>query len=900
MALTIGTQLGSYEITQLLGKGGMGEVYRARDTRLGRDVAIKSLPEIFASDSERVARFEREAKILATLNHPNVAAIYGFEKTDRTPYLVLELVEGETLAERISRGPIAAKDALQIARQVADALESAHEKGVIHRDLKPANIKITPEGKVKVLDFGLAKAFSSEQPNTQLSQSPTLSIAATNAGVILGTAAYMSPEQAKGSLSVDARSDIFSFGCVLYEMLTGRQVFYGETIPEVLASVLAREPDFARLSPELNPRLHELVQRCLAKDLKKRWHAAGDFRFEIETILTDPRGIEFRARPATRWLTGKVVAVALAALLIGALIAAAVLPANRPATYGELTRFPFVLPDGQSLSGSPAKMVALSPDGKSLIYTANRQLYLRRMAEMQSHRIPGSESASNPVFSPDGQWIAFFQFGDLRKIAISGGASVKLCSISGPPYGLSWVGDTIVLAQGSEGIFAVSENGGKLEQWIKLEPGEVADSPQILPGGKVLVSVTKVPGPDRWDKADVVVFTRGTGHRNVLIQGGAGARYLPTGHLLYTLGSNIMAVRFDLQQLKVIGGPVSLVEGILRIPNFYSSSSGNFDVSTNGTLVYVPSGNGSAVGQRVIAVVTRNGKSDPLRLPPGSYDNLRVSKDGKQLALTTSDDGLNTIWIYELSGTTSLRRLTLEGSNNWPRWSPDGRRLALFSTREGKSGLFLHNSDGTGASENLTTVAPADAQLPWSFDPAGKILVFTTCKNLFDCGIFTIPVEGERKIQTFVDEPLSAQYNATFSPDGRWIAYVSSEGPTRTRHIYVQQFPAGAKYQISREPSEAPAWSPDGKELFYYQTESAKLVTVSIQTLPSFSFGDPVVLPIERMIQATGNPRQYDVLPDGRFLILQTASQAAESHPTQEIHVVLNWFRELQERVPVK
>jgi serine/threonine protein kinase len=334
MALTIGTQIGSYEITQLLGKGGMGEVYRARDNTLGRDVAIKSLPEIFASDSERVARFEREAKILAALNHPHVAAIYGFEKNDRAPFLILELVEGETLAERISRGPIAVKDALQIARQVADALESAHEKGVIHRDLKPANIKITPEGKVKVLDFGLAKAFSSEQSNTQLSQSPTLSIAATNAGVILGTAAYMSPEQAKGSLSVDARSDIFSFGCVLYEMLTGRQVFYGETIPEVLASVLAREPDFTRLSPELNPRLHELVQRCLAKDLKKRWHAAGDLRVEIETILTDPRGVEFRAKVATRWLTGNVVAIALAALLIGALIAAAVLSANRPATYG--------------------------------------------------------------------------------------------------------------------------------------------------------------------------------------------------------------------------------------------------------------------------------------------------------------------------------------------------------------------------------------------------------------------------------------------------------------------------------------------------------------------------------------------------------------------------------------
>jgi serine/threonine-protein kinase len=902
MALEVGQHLGSYEITALLGKGGMGEVYRARDLKLKREVAIKILPEEFSGAGDRVSRFQREAEVLASLNHPNIAAIYDLQEANETRFLVLELVDGEALAERIQRGPIAVAEALKIAHSICEALEAAHEKGIIHRDLKPANIKVTPEGKVKVLDFGLAKAFAPEQSNTPLSQSPTLSIAATNAGVFLGTAAYMSPEQARGSLRVDTRCDIWAFGCVLYEMLTGRQAFDGDSIPEVLASVLAREVDYSRLSPELNPRLRELIRRCLQKDVKKRWQAVGDLRVEIETILADPAAAAFEDRRTTgRWSIWKVAAVALIAAIAGAGIAAALLRIYQPAPAAEVMRFAFILPDGQAFrTEATRQVVAVSPDGKSFVYVAGRQLYLRRMDDNESRPIPAG-NAVLPFFSPDGHWIGFFQDGQLKKIAVTGGAAVPICSVAGQPFGATWYGNTIFFIRGTQGIFAVSEDGGTPEQWLKGEPGEYTDNPQILPGGKsVMFSVTRETGPDRWDKGNIVVVTRATGERKVLIAGG-GARYVSTGHLLYALGSNLMAVRFDVEQLKVVGSPVQVVDGVLRSPSLNGSSTGNFDLSANGTLVYVPKSSGLTVVQRVLTIVDGHGKSDVLRLPPGTYANPRVSPNGKQVAVNTSDDGLFAISIYDLSGTSSLRKLTLEGTNVYPRWSPDSRKLAFSSVKDGKAGIFLQNADGTGSPENLIGAPVGDTYIPWTFDPSGKVFLFTNCKGGNDCGIFMTPVAGERKIQTFADQPQSGQYNAAFRYDGQWVAYVSSEGQSRVRHIFVQQFPSGAKYQISREPSEAPVWSPDGKELFYYQTETSKLVSVRIQTQPAISFSNPVPLPIERMIQDQGSPRDYDIMPDGRFLISQPASQpSAGSRPSSQINVVLNWFSELTQRVPVK
>ena len=477
----------------------MGEVYRATDTRLGRSVAIKALPDLFALDPERVARFEREARLLASLNHANIAGLHGLEPADGKFFLVMELVEGDTLAERIRRGPIPVEEALGYARQMAEALEAAHEKGVIHRDLKPANVKITPEGKIKVLDFGLAKAM---EPGSQagdgrpnVSHSPTLSLNATFAGVILGTAAYMAPEQAKGA-ATDQRSDIFAFGCVLYEMLTGRQVFTGDTVTEVLASVLKSEADLTLLPPHLNPRLTELIRRCLAKDPKRRWHAAADLRVEIETILVDPQGLAVPARAdAPRQpLWKRALPFAATAAVVGT-VSAGVAWNVRPAPGAQVARFAIVLPDGQQLTRLGRHNIAVSPDGQSLVYVANNQLYLRTMGDVEARPIQGTNQDINtPFFSPDGQWIGFYAVPEakLKKIAITGGASVTIGDFTNP-YGAAWgPEDQILLGGGEQGIARVSASGGTPETVIKAEAGEVAHGPQMLPDGNRVMFLRSV------------------------------------------------------------------------------------------------------------------------------------------------------------------------------------------------------------------------------------------------------------------------------------------------------------------------------------------------------------------------------------------------------------------------
>jgi serine/threonine-protein kinase len=903
----INQRLAHYEISSRLGAGGMGEVYRATDTKLGREVAIKVLPELFASDPDRVVRFEREAKLLASLNHPNIAAIYGLEQSGGVLFLVLELVEGETLADRIAHGPIPAAEALQIARQVVEALEAAHEKGVIHRDLKPANIKITPDGKVKVLDFGLAKAFAVEQANAQLSQSPTISTAATGAGIILGTAAYMSPEQAKGNLQVDKRSDIFSFGCVLYDMLAGRQAFQGETVTEVLASVLAREADLTRLPANLNPKVYDLLRRSLEKDLKKRWQAVGDLRVEIESVLADPRGVEIKAPAlAPPWARWKVAAAVLASAVIGAAIAGAAVWSLRPsAVPAKVTRFPFVLPEDQTFTRTGRHLLAISPDGMSVVYVANNQLYLRRMAEMEARPIPGTDQDVNsPFFSPDGQWVGFYSFQDstLKKIAITGGAAVTLCAATNP-FGVSWDGDSIIFGQGANGILVVAANGGKPEVWARPESGEVASSPQILPGGNAaLFTVTKAGNADRWDKANIVVQSRNSGERKVVIQGGGAARYVPTGHIVYALGTNLLALPFDVKRLEVTGGPIPIVEGIARALNpETNTAAAHVDFSTDGTLAYIPSSSlTTGIGQRVLILTDRGGKNEALGLPAGVYDYPRFSPDGKQLAVQTNDDSGGAISIYDLSGKSSLRRLTFQGNSRGSVWSRDGRRVAFGSSQQGKPGIFWQAADGTGVAERLTTAAAGeDVHLPTSWSPDGNTLVFEIPKN-GDWGLWALSAKGERKAEPLVDLPGSLQRNAEFSPDGRWFAYLSNEA--KSEQVYVQPFPpTGAKYQISREHSHAPVWSPNGKELFYYDVDARKLVAVTIQTQPSFSFGVPVPLPFEGMLQQ-GFERQYDVSPDGkRFLVLLPATpDERESRPTQQINIVLNWFEELKQRVPTR
>ena len=506
----IGKKLAHYEITSELGKGGMGEVWRARDTKLGREVAIKTLPEDFAADAGRLARFEREARLLASLNHPNIAAIYGHEVFEGTRFLVLELVEGETLSERLKRGPLSIEESLALARQIAEALEAAHDKGVIHRDLKPANIKITPDGNIKVLDYGLAKALTGDAvAESDLTSSPTLSMQATRYGVILGTAAYMSPEQARGE-AVDKRADIWAFGCVLYEMLTGRTTFDGRTASDVLAGVLRAEPDWNLLPPTLHPRLREVLERCLEKEAKNRWHDIADVRVDLEKLLKDPvapvvEKARVEPRPVLPWVVGTFV-------LTAAVVAMAVWNL-KPSEPKAVTRFVHDLPKDQRLSGVGRMLVAIAPDGSRLVYVANDQLYLRNLDEAVAHPIAGTDETRNPFFSPDGEWIGYWADGQLKKIAVGGGVPVPICEAATPPFDAVWHEDDTIVYSSGESVMRVSADGGTPERLIATDDSILA--PRLLPDGETLLFVlVDEQGPH------IAVQSLASGERKLLHDGG--------------------------------------------------------------------------------------------------------------------------------------------------------------------------------------------------------------------------------------------------------------------------------------------------------------------------------------------------------------------------------------------
>ena len=905
MAFAIGTQLGSLEITGMLGKGGMGEVYRARDIRLKRDVAVKVLPDEFSHDSDRVARFQREAEVLASLNHPNIAGIHGLGEADGSRFLVLELVEGETLAERIERGTLPIDEALRLARSMCEALEAAHEKGVIHRDLKPANVKVTPEGVVKVLDFGLAKAMERAQGSGTLSQSPTLSLAGTQAGMILGTAAYMSPEQAKG-LNTDQRSDIFSFGAVFFEMVTGRQAFQGDSVSEVLASILAREPDLSLMPHGLNPKIYDLLRRALEKNPKRRWHAIGDLRLELETAMAEPlaKPVEApQAAPAPKPLWKRAVPVAAAAVLTAALTIAG-MRYFAPSTPKPLTRFSVTLGENQQFTGTGRATVAISPDGSQMVYVANQRLYHRAMSELEARPIPGTETwqtVLNPVFSPDGRSLAFWAVSDqtLKKIAVSGGASVTLCPVDAP-YGMSWSEAGIVFGQGAKGILRVSENGGKPEVLVSAENDEVAQGPQVLPGGEVVLYAmsTGTSNSDSWDKAKIYVQQLKPGSaRQLLIDGGADARYVSTGHIVYAFGGTLFAVPFDLGRLQVTGGQVPVVEGVRRSAN---TGSAQFSFSNTGSLIYVPGPISiSGVAQITLATLGREGGLERLKLPLKAYAFPRVSPDGKRVAVSTDDAKDSNIWIYDLAGSTAPRQLTLGSANRYPVWSGN-ERVAFQSDREGDLGIFWQKTDGTGTAERLTKPEQGVAHIPDSWSPDGKALAYTAVKGS-EAALWIYALQ-DKKASVFAEKAGALIGRAAFSPDGQWLAYQSSE--TGTNQIFVQPFPStGAKYPLVR--GGHPFWSPDGREI-HYNPAAQQTAFVGITTRPTFSFGEPTIVPLSglRSRNPSTDPRVWDVMPDGKKII-GTADAAADPASSgtpagPQIQAVLNWFEDLKQRMSAK
>ena len=912
MALTLGTRLGVYEIVAQIGEGGMGQVFHARDTKLDRDVAIKILPEAFAHDADRLARFTREAKTLASLNHPNIAGIYGLEENGGVSALVMELVRGDDLSQRIARGAIPLDEALPIAKQIAGALEAAHEQGIIHRDLKPANVMVRPDGTVKVLDFGLAKAFESGGTSAQATVSPTLSIHATQAGVILGTAAYMSPEQAAGK-PLDKRSDLWAFGVVLTEMLTGRRVFAGETASHVLASVLKDEPDWTTLPPNTPAPIRRLLRRCLVKDRKRRFADAADAALEIDDALTTA-GVESPVRAATA--SRPTIPTVLGALAGVALVAAAAafatsaLMRSAPPPVLQTSRFVETPPAAQALTiSSFNRDLAIAPDGSHMVYMAGpqAQLIVRAIDRLDAQALPGLASVYAPFLSPDGRWIGFFTTGaasELKKVPITGGSPVSLCRINGRALGASWGADgTIVFATNdqSTGLLRVSERGGEPKVLTTPNPAKGEEDhlfPSVLPGGRgVLFTITAAGGNV---DAQIGVLDQ-TGRQTTLIKGASHAEYVQTGHLIYAATGTLRAVRFDLATLTLRGDPVPVAEQVQTL----ATGAANFSVSQNGTLVYVQSSTGAVTGaRRSLVWVTRPGSEESIPAPARAYFHPRLSPpDGKRLALSIQDQEQD-IWMWNFER-PSLQRMTFGPATElFPVWTRDGKWLLFASSRTG-GGIYRQRADMPDDVEQLTTIPRVRGALD-SLSPDGKQLVVTQVSSgrralfLLTVEGFTARVAAAGQAQPLIPLPSASVMNGEISPNGRWLAYQSNE--SNQDEIYVRPFPSGdGRWPISNGGGTQPLWARNGRELFYRHGNT--VLSVPVETTATFRAGTPTTLfegsYFSPSVGLAG--RTYDVSPDGqRFLMIKDAPAGDPNVAPARITVVLNWFEELKRLLPTK
>ena len=904
----VGTTISHYKVLEKIGEGGMGVVYRATDTKLNRDVALKILPEQFASDAQRMGRFQREAEVLASLDHPNIGQIYGIEDAGQTKALVLQLIEGPTLAERIAQGPIPVEEALQIALQMAEGLEAAHEKGVIHRDLKPANIKITPEGQVKILDFGLAKALEGETPpDTNLSQSPTLTAAATQAGVILGTAAYMSPEQARGE-ATDKKVDVWAFGCVLFEMLTGRATFEGKTVSDVLAGVLRIDPEWKNLPPNLHPRIRLLLERCLEKESKDRYQGVGDARVDIQKALADPSGVlvqpvaeVVQAQP--RWMLPWVVAgMVLSAVTAGVAVWSVMDPVPP-----RLARFAISEPTIVSIIGTiTAPTVTISPDGTRIVYVGPReQLYVRAVDQLGAVALRGGVGV-NPFISHDGNWVGFkddMANGTLKKVSIHGGPPVVLSEGFGLIAGASWgADDTIIFGTfAPNGLFRVSAAGGEeREPLTNLEEGESGHRwPEILPGGRtVLFTVEKGQGEAN---LEIAALNLETGERKLLIPGGSNPHYAATGHIVYGIAGTLRAVPFDLDAVEVKGDPIPVLEGVVT----HASGAAQFSLAKDGTLVYVPGTGGGAAFERTLGLVDRDGEVELLNVPPKQYLSPRLSPDGQTLLVQSVEDSGNVIWLYDLTGDRQIQQRTFEGNNERPVWTPDGQRITFSSDRDGTMSLYWMPADGSGVAERLTTAEEGTTHWMGSWSPDGELVVFTVIgESDTDRDIRTLSVD-DGETQSLLDTPGTRYSGPELSPNGEWLAY--NAGPSGLEiDIYVEPFPpTGSRRRISQDGGYAPLWSPEGSELFYRPGVGVAggvrtLRSVDIVTEPAFAFSNEQTLPVGGFNVVSGY-RSFDVSPDGeRLLVVFPADRPDTGEPARpQINIVLNWFEELKERVPV-
>ena len=885
-----GSRLDRFEIRELLGAGGMGEVWRAHDARLNRDVALKLLPESFLQDAERRARFERETQVLASLNHPNIGALFEVVALRESHVLVLELVEGQTLSERIAGGVLPVPEALGIATQIAAALEAAHERGIVHRDLKAGNVQIRPDGTVKLLDFGLAKIF--DQPETRGAADVTLTIQGAPGLAserILGSPAYMSPEQARG-LPVDRRTDIWAFGCLLYEMLCGRRAFAGERAQEVLARILEREPDFSLLPPDLPRPVEKLLRRCLEKDRRQRLRDIGDARLELLDALAHPEtgpaitgphapGAHRTRRALFRGSGWKLVAlVTLAAVAIGLL-----LQATREAPPQVVTRF--TIPEG----GNAGAGLALSPDGHMLAYVTWQGLVVRALDHLDSRLVASNNLVQgNPFFSPDGQWVGFRGWESLRRVSIAGGAVETLADRIYPAG--DWAGKDEVLFGDARGLFRIAAAGGVPEQLLATSGIEQVVAVEALPDREaVLFTVIPTRGNSMRMAASspaarIEALDMRTGKRHLVLRGGGRPRLTPTGHLLYASGNTIYAVAFDLRALETRGEAVPVVTAPGMI---------DFDVSDNGTLAYQ---NLSGSEARELVWVDRRGIEEPLGAPARGYIYPRISPDGARVALDMNEPGVErNVWVWD------LRRATLERFTKDPAhhpiaaWSPDGRYLYYGGERSGASKVYRQAADGSGTEELL--LDSDELQMPVSFVPDGRLLVSVGAGPQRDIHLMQ-QLDGERRLLPLIQGPAN-ELTAEVSPDGRWVAYDSDE--SGQFEVYVRPFPGaddGSRWQVSIAGGRQPLWSRDGRELFYRSFDGA-VMSVAVTPGATFEAGRA-----RRLFEGSaysgggsqGGGRTYDVAPDGKRFLMVKLPPAGKA---PELVVVLNWFEELGRLAPL-
>ena len=907
MALPLGTRLGPYEIVSAIGAGGMGEVYRARDTRLDRTVAVKILPHHLADTPDARQRFEREARAISSLSHPNICHLYDIGSQDGTSYLVMEYLEGETLADRLRKGPLALEQFFRVALEICEGLEKAHRSGVVHRDLKPSNIMLTQSG-AKLMDFGLAKALpvpsACASGLTATLSTPAAHQPITAQGTLVGTFQYMSPEQLEGK-DTDARSDIFSLGSVLYEMLTGRPAFEGKSGFSIASAILEKEPEpLPSIKPMTPSSLDRVIKRALAKDPEERWQSARDLGLELKWIANEGRQVTGTANLAGDRRRRERIAWGVAALLGLGVLALAALFIPRSQTPVQTVRLVSDIGADAKLYAGYGTSSALSPDGTRLAFVASssdekHRLYVRPLDQLQATVLPGTEGAESPFFSPDDRWLGFFADGKLKKTAVEGGAAITLCDAPSGRGG-TWSEDgSIVFAPDiRSALFRVSSSGGIPEPLTTLDraAGEVTERwPQYLPGGKALLFTSNTHGGN-YEDAEITAYSIPSKQRKKLLSGGYFGRYLPTGQLIYMHEGTVFAVPFDLAHLQVSGSPVPILEGVSSTTG---AGSVQLSFSENGTLSYIPGHGGFPLVS--LYWLDRQGKFTPIRQKAGDYYEPAFSPDGKRLAIQMDSD----IWVYDLARDTSTR-LTFDGNNRYPLWTPDGLRITYAHFAKagevGASNIYWTHADGTGSPLPLTN--SSSRKFPSSWHPSGKLLLFEDIAPDGKNRAFTLDVRSDEKQGWKAGEikPLSDSSSVlarwSFSPDGRWLAYMSNE--SGQWEVYVRAFAAsGGKWQVSTAGGLNPKWSRTGKELFFSTPDNRVMVVPYTVSGDSFSPGRPQLWSSGQFTDRLGMVN-YDVYPDGkRVAVLKTPIGTEDVSPSK-FAFVFNFFEELRQKVPTE